>query len=48
MPTVRNHVKVSACMILMLAAGTVVAQPLQPTPKEGQRFASHVRATGIL
>ena len=37
MLTVRNHVKVSACMILMLAAGTVVAQPLQPT--EGKNLA---------
>ena len=37
MLTVRNHVKVSACLILMLAAGTVVAQPLQPT--EGKNLA---------
>ena len=37
MKTVRNHIKVSACLILMLAAGVAKTQPLQPT--EGTNLA---------
>ena len=31
MTTVRNNIKVFACVILMLAAGVAKAQPMQPT-----------------